>query len=31
MSGQLDKAVDDLLSRERYERRAQVGYHIEGG
>jgi hypothetical protein len=31
MSRLLDKAVDELLGRERYERRAQVGYHIEGG
>ena len=31
MSRLLDKAVDDLLGRERNERRAQVGYHIEGG
>src|SRR5512141_887624 len=31
MSRVLDQAVDELLGRERYERRAQVGYHIEGG
>ncbi len=31
MSRILDHAVDELLGRARYERRAQVGDHIEGG
>lgn len=31
MSRLLDQAVDEVLGRVRYERRAQVGDHIEGG